>query len=99
MRNFIVAAALVAAGTSFASQTARLGDDWIRIFDSPCVSAETMMRIPPAMRDQFRKVQARIGGQTFFGCYVFRNDAVYVIYDDGDQGVIPLSAFKLDPEA
>jgi hypothetical protein len=98
MRTLIVAA-LLAAGPAFASQTARVGDDWVRLFDSPCVSMETMARIPPAMRDQFKKVQARFQGQTYFGCYIVRDGAAYVLYEDGDQGIIPLEAFKQDKEA
>ncbi len=97
MRKLIVAALMV-AGPAFASQTARQGEDWVRLFDSPCVSAETMMRIPVALRDQFKKVQAHFQGQIFFGCYIVRNGAAYVIYDDGDAGIIPLEEFKQDAE-
>lgn len=97
MRNLVLVV-LLAAGAAHASQTAKQGEDWVRIFDSPCVSAQTMAMIPAAMRSQFKKLQARFQGQTYFGCYVVRNGAVYAIYDDGDKGIIPLEAFKDDLE-
>lgn len=94
LRSLIVAAVLSAAGSAVADSEARKGDDVVRIFDTPCVSAETLARIQPHARSMFSKAQGVFGGQKFFGCWVKMDDDVFVIWEDGDRGVIPKADLK-----
>jgi hypothetical protein len=73
----------------------RQGADEVRVFDSPCVSAETIGRIPEKDREGWNKVQGRFNGQRYFGCWRPLGDsAIHILWDDGDQGVIPLIELK-----
>jgi hypothetical protein len=95
MRALILAAALAAAVPAFAvDRVARYGQDEVVVFDSPCVSAETLARINPEHRNRFRKAQGKIDGQRFFGCWMKVGEAVYVLWEDGDQGVIQPGELK-----
>jgi hypothetical protein len=82
-----------------ASQSAHQGADWVRIWNSPCVSAETLARIPQEERAAFQKVQGYVGGKLAFGCALQRGNMYFILWEDGDQGVVPASELKQDPEA
>jgi hypothetical protein len=97
MRRILIAAVLV-AGNAFASQTFRRGEDWVRIFESPCVSAETLMRIDEASRKHFQKAQGVVNHERFFGCWRTVGDTVYIIWEDGDEGIVPKGDLKEDLE-
>lgn len=89
--------------TSFAvagERVARQGDDEVHVFDSPCVSIETLNRMQESDRAGWNKVQGRFGGQRYFGCWRPLGDAsIGILWEDGDQGVIPLQELKPVPEA
>jgi hypothetical protein len=73
----------------------RQGNDEVRVFDGPCVSAETIGRIPENEREGWKKVQGYINGQRYFGCWRPLDEAfVYILWEDGDQGLIPLTELK-----
>jgi hypothetical protein len=88
-------APMALAGQRVASE----GDDEVRIFDTPCVSMETIARIPEANREGWGKVQGRVQGQRFFGCWRALGEAIYILWEDGDQGIMPLQEFHPAPEA
>lgn len=90
---------LFAPGLALAYSEARQGDDWVRIFDSPCVSAETLARIPEQSRNTFSKAQGSFSGQKYFGCWRKMGDSVYIMWEDGDQGIVPQEDLKPVPEA
>lgn len=85
---------LLASAPALADSEARQGKDWVRIFDAPCVSAETLGRIPPQAREQFHKAQGVVRGEKFFGCWQWIGDFAYILWDDGDEGAVPKSDFK-----
>jgi hypothetical protein len=74
----------------------RNGNDVIRLQNRPCVHAGTLSRIKPDWRDKFRHGRALVEGKDFFLCWIVHGDAVFVLYEDGDQGLIPLTDFKPD---
>lgn len=97
MRSKICAALIAAsfAVPAFAGERiTRMGKDEARFFDSPCVSAQTLARIPAADRKSFSKAQGIVGGQKFFGCWRPLGNSVYILWEDGDQGIIPNSDIK-----
>lgn len=93
-----ICAALIAASFAvpvFAGErVARQGNDEVRLFDGPCVSAETMARIPANERESFSKAQGVFGGQKYFGCWQPIEGGVHIMWEDGDQGLIPNAELK-----
>ena len=98
MRSLLIAAVL-AAGPALADSEARQGADWVRIFDSPCVSAQTLVLIPPEARSDFQKAQGVYKGEKFFGCWQKRGGIVYILWEDGDHAIIPIEALRRVTEA
>lgn len=94
MRSLALILLLAAAPALAETRIARQGADEVRVYDSPCMHAETLIRIPQERRGDFRKAQGTFGGQPFFGCWSPNGDSVYVLWEDGDQGIVPLADLK-----
>lgn len=90
---------LVAASAFAGTRIARKGRDEVRVFDSPCVSAQTLAQIKPEARKDFRKVQGTFGGKLYFGCWVPNAEGVLILWEDGDLGFVPAVELKPVPEA
>lgn len=76
------------------------GEDTVQLFDRPCTHAGTQIvmiarRIPPKLREQFRAARATVRGEEWFACWMVDGDSAHLIYEDGDQGLIPLTDFAL----
>jgi hypothetical protein len=99
MRTLIVAA-ILAASPAFArvyendTMVAKRGADVIRLWETPCVHAGTLGLIKPEFRERFKKARAMIGGVDFYACWTMEENAVFVLFEDGDQSVVPVSEFK-----
>jgi hypothetical protein len=87
MRALVLILLLAAAPAFAAQRIVREGADEVRVFDSPCVSAQTMALIRESERHLYGKAQGTIGGERFFGCWRAFGDSVYILWDDGDGGV------------
>jgi hypothetical protein len=95
MRKFLIAACLAAGPAMSATEmVARNGDDSIRIVDATCETASVLRHIPEAKRKEFRKADGRVGGQRYFACWIQQGEQVFVVWEDGDLGMIPVSDFK-----
>lgn len=91
----IVCAALLCAAPAFAQQMVfKHGDNAVRIMDKPCVVASVLMHIPEPSRQAYRKADTKIDGQRYFACWRLVGDKVHIVYEDSDQGLIPVSDFK-----
>lgn len=75
---------------------ARQGDDEVRLFESPCVHAGTLGLIKPEAREKFKKAAGRFSGQMFYGCWRPVGDSAVLVWEDGDQGIIPVTELKPD---
>jgi hypothetical protein len=75
---------------------ARQGDDSVRLSDSECKSELVLSRIEPGMAGEFHAASAVFQGQRFQACWRMVGNAAYLVYEDGDQGIIP--ADELKPE-
>ena len=94
---FCAAIAAFAAAPAFAQDLiARQGDDSVRLSEDACKSELVISRLEPGMAEQFRAASAVFQGQRFQACWRMMGNAAYLIYEDGDQGVIP--AGELKPE-
>ena len=99
MKAVVVCAAFAAfaAAPVFAQDLiARQGDDSVRLSEDACKSELVISRLEPGMAEQFRSASAVFQGQRFQACWRMMGNAAYLIYEDGDQGIIP--AGELKPE-
>lgn len=94
MRAIAFALLLIAFPAMAGEMVARNGDDEVRIKEGPCVHAGTLALIQPADRQHFHPARGRFNGEDFFGCWRAANGGVQLVWEDGDQGVIPLQALK-----
>lgn len=93
----ITVAALAAA--SAAAQTTDLvayqGTNAIRLTDAACTDATVLERIDPDARPYFRSAWATVNGKRYNACWGALPVAVLLVYEDGDQGMVPLSALQV----
>lgn len=99
MRALIVAA-LVAAGPALADEMVfKSGSTVVRLQDKPCASQRVQMLVKTQDADMLKNMGA--GYVVFQGreipmCWTLRGDAVLVVDEDGDAGLIPVAEFKRD---
>lgn len=89
----LCAAALLAAPAMADEVVASNGTDSVRLSDGQCSSQKIMEQIEPGMRDQLKDATATIGGQAFKACWVVDGQVAHLMYEDGDEGLVPLSEF------
>ena len=90
----LCAAALVAVPALADEMVASNGNDSVRLTDKPCSSEQVLQKVTPKVRDMMRDANATVGGQQFHACWVVDGDSAHLLYEDGDQGLIPLTDFK-----
>ena len=91
------AALATAVAPAFAQDLiARQGDDSVRLSEAACKSELVLARLAPGSAKDFRAASAVFQGQRFQACWRMMGNAAYLVYEDGDQGVIP--AHELKPE-
>lgn len=71
------------------------GADSIRFTDAACSSEAVLNRIEPDARSLFRTASATLQGQRYTACWSIVSTAVYLVYEDGDQGLVPVSKLKV----
>jgi hypothetical protein len=94
MKLAILCAALAAAPAIAGELVARQGSDTIRLADAACTSEPVLSRLQPQTRSQFRAATAFVQGRTFVACWRMTPNAAHLVYEDGDQGLIPLTDLK-----
>lgn len=100
MRHFVAAAALLAAFSAHAEVlTARNGGDSVRLTDEPCTSEEVLGRLDKAYHLVYKAATAVVDGQGFVACWREFGGAAHILYEDGDQGIIPMRDFKPEIDA
>jgi hypothetical protein len=89
MKLALLCAALVAAAApSFADDlVARRGSDTARLTDAA------------QARPAFRAALVEVQGQTFQACWGTTGDAIYLLFEDGDEGLIPVNELKTELSA
>lgn len=101
MKTFalLCAAALAAAPALADELVASNGQDSVRLSDKPCSSDQVLQRLTPKLRQVMREANATVNGQPFRACWVVDGDAAHLLYEDGDQGLIPLTDFRMPKTA
>ena len=91
----LCAAALLAAPAIADEVVASNGDDSVRLSDAQCSNPKVLEQIEPSMRSRVRDATAVIQGQSFRACWAVMDGTVaHLVYEDGDQGIVPLTEFK-----
>ena len=96
MRFLAVCAALALAPVLANADelVARQGSDSVRLSEGACDSQLVLGRLSPDTHAMYKKASAVVGGQTYSACWAVVGNAAHLVYEDGDQGVIPLSDLK-----
>jgi hypothetical protein len=100
MKKFLfglLAALTFAASAGGQDYIARQGADSLVVHaDIPCpAEIRRLARQHGAPDDaKFMAATAKVGGQTYRGCWSRAGEAVFIVYEDGDFGVVPHAAFK-----
>ena len=93
----LLTAVLLTASPAFADAVAKNeSGDYVRLSQQSC-PASIAATVPEQVRAEFRAGIAHVGGKDYKVCWVLFQDQVLIKYDDGDEGIIPANAFKVDP--
>jgi hypothetical protein len=93
MKRILIAAAMLAAGTAHADFIAHSGRNHVRLMMTGC-------ELPIPQKDVMLAAAAVIDGKEFKACWApISRELIHITYEDGDEGRLPLSAFKKLPEA
>lgn len=91
----LLGALLLAGGGAGAKDlVAREGSDEVRLSDEPCTDAATLAQIPPQLHGDFSKASGRMAGQDYQGCWRRAGSAAHIVWQDGDQGLVPFSVLR-----
>ena len=97
MKAFAVCVALAAAAAAPAfgqDLVARQGNDSVHLSEAACQSELVLARVEPGSADAYRAATAQFQGQTFAACWRTMNGVAHILYEDGDQGIIPIQELK-----
>lgn len=92
---FAAVVGLAGAGAQAQDLVVNEGQDSIRLTDAACSNAAVLQRIAPAERALFRTASATLQGQRYTACWSRVSTAVYLVYEDGDQGLVPVARLKV----
>jgi hypothetical protein len=90
----VLCAALVAAPVFADDLVARNGDDSVRLTEAACTSQPVLARLDPQLQSEYKAASAMVGGHSFQACWHVVGNSAHLMYEDGDQGLIPLSDLK-----
>lgn len=94
MKYLLLCAAVAAAPVFAQDLIARQGGDSVRLSESPCTSDVVLQQLPAHVRADFKTASAVVEGKTFQACWRQAGEAAVLLYEDGDQGVIPMTELK-----
>jgi len=94
-----VAAAVATAPTFAQDLVARQGNDSVRLSEAACASELVLGRLEAGQHEEFHAATAMFQGQSFVACWRAMGNVAFLLYEDGDQGVIPLQELKPDLSA
>jgi hypothetical protein len=96
MKSILLIVALVAALPAAADEkVATNGDDSVTITDQPCTNDSVLARLSPHYRPLVRSASAVVNGEKFEACWIRDGDSAHLLYEDGDQGLVPFTDFKI----
>lgn len=94
LRHIVAVGFALAAGSALADLVAENGRDSLRLAQAPCSNEKVLALIREEHRDKFKAAVANVAGQRYAACWADPGEGAYVvIYEDGDLGVVPITAF------
>jgi hypothetical protein len=96
MKSVVLCAALAAAAAPVFAQdlVARQGSDAVHLGEGPCTSQPVLKLIDPKLQTKYHAATATVQGRTFAACWALTANGAHLMYEDGDQGLVPLSDLK-----
>ncbi len=94
MRLLLLCAALAAGPVIAGDLVATQGGDTVRLQEGPCTSEQVLNLLEPTLRGEYKAASAVVEGHTFAGCWRKNGNVAHLLYEDGDQGIVPLSTLK-----
>jgi hypothetical protein len=95
MKAIAFLCATLSMASAIAGELVSYGDgNTIRLADSACTSEKVLSQVEPEFRTQFRAASADLQGKQFTACWHITPDGAHLIYEDGDQGLVPLARLK-----
>ena len=71
--------------------------NYARLFAVPCANDLILAKTPPEYRPQLQAGETSIDGKVYGMCWMMLQDgSVAMLYDDGDYGRMPASAFRVE---
>lgn len=76
-----------------ADLVARQGNDSVRLTSEPCKNEAILNQIRPEYQDRFKAGIAEVNGKKYPMCWTAANEDVFMLYEDGDKGRVPMIVF------
>ena len=100
MKRLLAVLAFISFATAAEATVMRMDDgkgQYIRLFDIPCNNDVVLAKTPLAFRPRMQAGEAMIDGKLYGMCWTALPDGtVGMMYEDGDQGRLPVQAFKAE---
>jgi hypothetical protein len=93
MKSLLILLA-AASFTVHADEIARQGEDWVRFTEKPCTNATILANPLVVAPDKWRDASTFLFGQHYAACWQDIGYAKHLVYEDGDQGLIPAADVK-----
>lgn len=94
MRVLLLCAAMAAAPAIAGNLVARQGSDSVRLAEGPCKAEQVLSRLEPRLQEKYQEATATVQGRTFAACWRMTPNGAHLLYEDGDQGMVPRSDLK-----
>ena len=95
MKAIVVLCATFSLATAIAGELVSYEDgNTIRLADGACNSEKVLRQVEPKFHTLFRAASAVLEGQQFTACWHITAAGAHLIYEDGDEGFVPLRSLK-----
>ncbi|RYG14480.1 MAG: hypothetical protein EON92_02000 [Burkholderiales bacterium] len=74
------------------------GNDTIRLTEAPCTSESVLAHVPEEVRSDFMTANVTLKGERYTACWRITPVAAHLVYEDGDQGLVPVSILETTVE-
>lgn len=73
---------------------AKNGSDYVRLHERSCEHEAITPRLGPLSREHYQAASSVVNGKKYAACWADPGGQIHLIYEDGDQGLIPARDFK-----
>jgi hypothetical protein len=99
-RLFLALVALLFAIPALADKrVTTFGGNVVRLSTEVCTAAPVLALIPKKYHNVVRDATATLNGKQWHACWFVDGEDAHMLYEDGDQGLIPLALFTKEKDA